>query len=148
MSKFRGVKTNNSFFYAKCELRKNALKKHKNAKVIEFFCGSGVMYNAVYRNVETYKGIDIEKFNDDRDTVKSDCLSFVKNNDVSSFNVFDIDAYGSPYEVLSEIVNQKPVNDILTFIITDGIAMDLRMGRVCKGARELSGINKHVLKKS
>ena len=59
----------------------------------------------------------------------------------------DIDAYGSPYEILSCIINRiDKKHDKYGFVITDGVSMDLRLGRICAGIRALTGINHHIVK--
>jgi hypothetical protein len=149
MSKFKGVKTDNAKIKAKVSIREDILSRFDNPRVIEFFCGSGHMYQKVWIRSEKYLGIDIKKYFDDRDTVCADCTKAAMTIDLKDFNIFDIDAYGDPYGVLSVIIQR--INDRkkkTAFIITDGTSMDLRMGRVCKNIREMAGINCHILKRA
>lgn len=147
MSKFLGKKTNNSNYLAKSKIRESVLSHHQDvSSVCELFCGDGQMYKRVWVKADKYIGIDIKGFNDERDTVKSDCLTYVKENDITGYNIFDIDAYGSPYGVLNEILKQDIKSNLVSFIITDGIAIDLRMGKLCGDIQKLLGINSKIIK--
>lgn len=149
MSKFNGKKTNNAKTSAKKDLRQGVLSQMKIARVLEVFCGAGEMYNSVWNGAESYLGIDKVKFFDKRKTICGDAMKAVSTIDLSEFNVFDIDAYGSPYDVLCVILDRiqgdKPEYG---FCITDGVSMDLRLGNICKGIRQLTGIEHRVVKNS
>lgn len=139
MSKFRGVKTDNANVSAKKELREFALTLHKNPRVLEVFCGEGEMYRSVWHKSKIYTGIDKRKFFDERATICGDALKAMQLVDVNDFNIIDIDAYGSPYEIMANVAKNFS-GDELTLVITDGTNMDLKLGRVSAGLRELSGI--------
>lgn len=149
MSKFNGVKTDNAKITAKKEIREFVLSKMNNAFVLEVFCGAGDMYNDVWHNADSYTGIDKRKFFDKRNTLCGDAEKVLSVIDVDDFNVFDIDAYGSPYNCLDLILKRYIVkHKKIAFVITDGVAMDLRMGRISKGIRNILGIESHILKKA
>ena len=148
MSKFQGAKTDNAQISAKEEIRKKILSKIENPCVLEVFCGAGEMYQKVWANAEKYTGIDKRKFFDERNTICGDAEKAIRVVDLEQYNIFDIDAYGSPYNILSYIILNRRFTDQVAFVLTDGSAMDLRLGRVSKGLRELSGIKNHVLKKA
>lgn len=148
MSKFNGVKTDNAKINAKQDLRNNVLNFFAEKHVLEVFCGSGEMYRDVWHVADTYTGIDIKKQFDERNTICGDAVKAVSTIDLDCFNIFDIDAYGSPYDVLN-IVLSRYQGDAkrLAFILTDGINMDLKMGRICKGLRSLLDVDSKVFKK-
>lgn len=147
MSKFNGVKTNNAKTTAKKEIRDGVLDLFERSHVLEVFCGAGDMYKSVWSRADTYKGIDKVKYFDCRDTICGDAMKAVSTIDLTEFNIFDIDAYGSPYEILSCIINRiDKKHDKYGFVITDGVSMDLRLGRICAGIRVLTGINHHIVK--
>lgn len=149
MSKFKGVKTNNAKTSAKREIRMRALESISSPAVLEVFCGAGEMYESVWENANTYLGIDKVKFFDKRNTICGDAVKAVSTIDLSGYNVFDIDAYGSPYEVLDIVTRRmdKALGEYY-FVITDGVSMDLRLGRICAGLRAMTGIEFHVAKKA
>jgi hypothetical protein len=149
MSKFNGVKTNNAKVTAKEEIRNKAFNSlNEGHKCLEVFSGAGEMYEKVWHKCIKYKGIDIKKYFDKRDTICGDAEKIISTLDVSEYNIFDIDSYGSPYTILDIITKNTITSNKIAFIITDGCAMDLRMGRVCKGLRELTGITRHKIKKA
>ena len=148
MSKFQGAKTDNAQISAKEEIRKKILSEIENPCVLEVFCGAGEMYQKVWRKADCYTGIDKRKFFDGRHTICGDAEKAIRVVDINKYNIFDIDAYGSPYNIISYIVQNRVFDGETAFVVTDGSAMDLRLGRVSKGLRELSGIKNHVLKKA
>ena len=149
MSKFNGVKTNNAKTNAKTEIRLSVLSEIENPKVLEVFCGAGEMYKNVWHNSEKYTGIDKVKYFDERHTICGDAEKAVRLIDVNDYNIFDIDAYGSPYEILDYIVDKIDTsNKKIAFVITDGIDMDLRLGRVCAGLRKFIGYDFHIAKRA
>ena len=149
MSKFKGKKTNNAKINAKIELRK--IIDCEELAVLECFCGKGEMFYAVWKSASHYEGIDIEEQNDERIVHKGDCALMLKKLNLEKFDVFDIDAYGSPYECLQIIFKKIKKSKTYHFFITDGIDIDLRMGKIENFFGLLSGIkakklnNAHLL---
>lgn len=149
MSKFKGKKTNNAKTNVKEKLRLSILGVIDNPSVLEVFCGSGDMYNKVWNKADSYTGIDKIKYFDKRETICGDALKAVSSIDLTRYNIFDIDAYGSPYQVLQVIISRLDRSKKeFGFTITDGSSMDLRLGRISKGLRYFTGINFHVAKKA
>ncbi len=148
MSKFQGKKTNNAKTTAKTDLRSNILKAIKNPCVLEVFCGSGEMYQAVWNKADRYTGIDKVKQFDERHTICGDARKALRIIELSDYNIFDIDAYGSPYDVLDDILTLREISKPVGFCITDGIDMDLRLGRVCKGLRKFIGYEHNIAKRA
>lgn len=149
MSKFNGVKTNNAKTTVKADLRNELLDKIKQPKVLEVFCGAGEMYHQVWHKAEKYTGIDKVKYFDKRHTICGDARKALRLiDDLAEFNIFDIDAYGSPYEVLDDILKLADIQKPVGFCITDGIDMDLRLGRVCTGIRKFIGFEHHIAKRA
>ena len=149
MSKFKGVKTNNAKTDAKQKLRESVFLNMKNSNVLEVYCGSGEMYNAVWYKAEKYTGIDKVKFFDKRHTICGDAEKAIRLVDINDYNIFDIDAYGSPYEILDYIVGKIDLkNKKIGFVVTDGVDMDLKLGRVCKGLRRFIGYDFHIAKRA
>lgn len=149
MSKFNGVKTNNAKTNAKKELRMSVIENIPSPKVLEVFCGDGEMYRAVWKDAEKYTGIDKIKFFDERHTICGDAEKAIRLVGVNDYNIYDIDAYGSPYEILDYIVSKiDQENKKIGFVITDGVNMDLKLGRVCKGLRRFIGYDFHIAKRA
>lgn len=149
MSKFRGVKTDNRALDIKVKIRNDALSfLSDDASVLDVFAGQGEMYMHVWSKCKNYLGIDKKKFFDTRNLICGDNIKLIRTLDLNSFNVFDIDSYGSPYEILRYVV--ETINDgdqkKICFCITDGSSMDLKMGRVSQGLRFFTDIDFHILK--
>lgn len=134
-------KTNNAKDARKVSLRTDNISIIADKNVIELFCGKGFLYDNVYIKSKTYIGVDIKKH---KNNIVSDANEYVKKNDLSNYDIIDIDPYGNPYEVLFSI---NKIKDKTTFFITDGIYTDLSMGNVCKSIRMILDFNVHrVLK--
>lgn len=145
MSKFKGKKTDNGPKSAKKKLREIALNGIESPSVLEFFCGAGESFRAVWHNAKNYTGVDLKAFNDERHTICGDAISVAKTIDVDKYNIFDLDAYGSPYTVLDILSKRIKNYNKIAFIVTDGICIDLRMGNVCEGVQVLTGIKNRRL---
>lgn len=151
MSKFKGVKTDNGKNSAKLGIREYLLKYFEYSSVLDCFCGDGFMFDNVWHSADEYTGIDIKKFfTKKRKVICADNLKFLKVESIKKYNIFDIDAYGSPYEQLSIIIkkleNEEPKT--VGFSITDGTQIDLRMGRICKGMAEMTELSVNRIKKA
>ncbi|WP_141743460.1 hypothetical protein [Oligella sp. HMSC09E12] len=148
MSKFQGKKTDNAPITAKRDIRHEALNDISDPCVLEVFCGAGEMYRDVWHKANDYLGIDKRKFFDERKTICGDADKAIRLVDLNAYNIIDIDAYGSPYNILDYISIHQMRAGRVAFIITDGSAMDLRMGRISKGLRSLTGLKSHILKRA
>jgi len=120
-------KTDNSALNYKAELRKRFLPKE--AKVLDLFCGNGEMYRRAYKGrVKKYLGIDNEKIHSDRLCIKTNNIDYILENDISNFNVFDLDDYGSPWRVFY-IILRKLFEGIKIFYITDGLILKQKINQ-------------------
>ncbi len=109
----------NSALEEKAAMREKYLPKA--ARVLDLFCGNVEMYKRVYRGkAEIYHGVDKEKIHTDEICTLQDNIRYIKTNDISSFNVFDLDDYGSPWKLLYLIIKKVPPGNY-TFFITDGL---------------------------
>jgi len=105
----------------KINLRRKYLPK--NARVLDLFCGNGEIYKNVYKgNVKEYLGIDKEKVHSDKICIKTNNLFYVAKNDISYFDVFDLDDYGSPWKLLYLILKKYQGPEAI-FFITDGLKL-------------------------
>ena len=148
MSKFKGKKTDNGPKLAKKLLREIAIAGIDYPSVLEFFCGAGESFRAVWHKAQKYTGVDLKAFNDDRHTICGDVIDVAKTIDVDKYNIFDLDAYGSPYTVLDILSKRIKNYDKIAFVITDGICIDLRMGNVCSGVQSLTGLKNRRLRRA
>jgi len=124
-------KTDNSMEAQKAELRIKYLPE--NAHVLDLFCGNGKMYESAYRNrVIHYHGVDKEKVHNLDICTLADNINFISTNDITKYNVFDLDDYGTPWKLLYLIL-RKLHRDKVTIFITDGLVLRQKMaGTVTK----------------
>lgn len=149
MSKFNGVKTNNAKNKSKVTIRQIAFDSVNEKNVLDVFCGSGEMFNSVWKNAQIYQGIDNKITTHNKNVLIGDYLDCLRTIRVSDFSIFDIDAYGSPYKALNYIIDSLKSCGIkfekIAFVITDGIEIDMRMGNFESAFAKLANINlRHI----
>lgn len=105
----------------------------KKAVVLDLFCDQGEIYNKAYKGkVQFYLGIDNVKIHDPAICRLSKNTVFVAHNDISQFNVFDLDDYGNPWMLLYLIL-KKSTQAKLTIFVTDGLVLHSQVtGQVAK----------------
>jgi hypothetical protein len=133
---------------AKIEIRQRVLAQVKPAKVLDLFCGRGEMYRAVWRNAASYTGCDERPWD-----WKLDPPRFVADNrrllrclDLAQFNIFDLDAYGSPWEQAEIILHRRKwePGERGGIIVTDGSSLKLRWGQMPKALARIAGVTQGV----
>jgi len=134
----------NSFLGGKIALRRSLLEGVPDPSVLDLFCGSGTIYSSVYRDrVAQYTGVDSVKVHD-RDLCElQDNASWVLSNDIGAYNVFDLDAYGSPWLLalkIAEKVGRRP----WVLFATDGSFQHLSRTSDNRIARSILGIPKRM----
>lgn len=141
------MKTDNnaSALAAKVRLRLNVLAELNPARVLDCFCGAGEMYRQAWAQAAEYAGCD------ERPWSPADPVSrFVVDNrrllralDLQRFNVFDLDAYGSPWEQMMIIADRRrwAPGERGAVVLTDGSALRLKFGDIVPtpALRELLG---------
>jgi hypothetical protein len=114
----------NSAIDLKIEMRNRYLSP--NARVLDCFCGKGRIYQAVYQGkVQFYRGVDNQKIHSLVLCTVMDNIKYLASMDISEFNVFDLDAYGSPWKQMYLILKRSSQKEIMMFI-TDGLVMNLK----------------------
>jgi len=132
------TKTHNSpgALNAKVELRRNVIRELREAgqrvDVLDAFCGPvGEMYRHAWHDADSYVGIDeAYVFPDPRRRFVGNNLRIMRNIDLSGFNVFDFDAFGSPWDqmvLLAHLRAWKP-GELGAVIFTDGSDNKMRFG--------------------
>lgn len=118
-------KTDNSMAREKAELRIRNLPPRP--KVLDLFCGGGEMYRRAYcdRAVK-YLGVDKQSIHDPSLCVLGNNTVYVSRNDISGFNVFDLDDYGTPWKLIYLVLRKLPPGEI-TMFVTDGLVLHQKM---------------------
>jgi hypothetical protein len=114
-------KIDSSMENEKAQLRIRNLPE--KSQVLDLFCGNGEMYRRAYegRSIK-YHGVDKEKIHNPEICTLTDNMKYIKNNDISDFNVFDFDDYGTPWKLIYLTMRKLKPGEI-TMFVTDGLVM-------------------------
>lgn len=126
----------NSNLTAKIALRNHFLDMvPRPAHVLECFAGSKrELYHVCYES-EYATGLDLKTADK---ILKVDNKKFIASADLSQYNFFDLDAYGSPYELLLNIFHRRSVlKGEFVVILTDGMWCKLNYGAGSKLIRTM-----------
>lgn len=129
---------------AKALLRRNVLDEigADRARVFDAFAGRGEMWRHVWRKASWYVGCDQEYWSiDERRAFVADNRRVMRCTDLTTFNIFDFDAFGSPWEQAIIMAARRPVaaGERIGLVFTDGTNLDLSMGGLAAPLRELAG---------
>lgn len=129
---------------AKLKLRERVLAAVEPAHVLDGFCGLSDAPSArVWATAKSYHGCD-QRFEwpDPRRRWVADVHRLLRAIDLSSFNVFDFDAYGSPWTAMSILAARRcwTPGERGAVVITDGSSLKTRMGQMPVGMRHLLGV--------
>jgi len=124
-------KKDNSNEWLKAALRKKYLPTRP--VVLDLFCGHGRMYELAYKEKAAgYHGVDNKKIHDPAICTLTNNVVFIAHNDITKYNVFDLDDYGTPWKQLYLIL-KKLKRDEVTIFVTDGLVLCQKMdGTVSK----------------
>ena len=124
-------KKDNSMEREKAELRIRNLPAE--ARVLDLFCGSGEMYRRAYEGqVAYYHGVDKAKVHTPELCTLINNVVYVTRNNLSNYNVFDLDDYGTPWKLLYLILRKHPPGEV-TIFVTDGLVAHQKIdGNVTK----------------
>lgn len=135
-------------FRAKVDIRQRVLAAVPAPRgVFDAFAGSGQMYSAVWKDAEHYTGCDLKRQTDGR-------LMFCANNarvlrvvDLTQFNVFDLDAYGSPWEQAIIIADRRRVapGELVGLVLTEGAGLSYKANVVPIAISALTGLRAGVV---
>lgn len=127
----------------KAEIRRLVIQEIGEARVFEAFAGAGRMFGKVYKDhAAKYVGCDLRLIHDDRLAFVADNRRVLRSIDLSAFNVFDLDAYGSPWEQALIIAARRNVakGERIGVIITEGSGLFILQGGIPTAMRAIAGI--------
>lgn len=129
---------------AKVTIRRSVLVEigAEAARVFDAYAGAGEMFHAVWRAAADYVGCDKTWFQDERRLYVADNLRVLRAVDLGRFTIFDLDAFGSPWEAAIIIAARRRVEpgERVGIVLTDGSGLKIRQGGIPKGLAELSGL--------
>ncbi len=133
-AKRKAVNNHPAALPAKTDLRRKVIDTiGEEASVLDLFAGSGVIFRSVWVGARKYAGCDLEWHpNQDRLAYSCDNVRLLRHLDLGQFNIFDLDAYGSPWEQATIIAARRKCmpGEKVGVVLTDGSAMRARLGRV------------------
>lgn len=132
---------------AKIEIRKRVLEAigPGEARVFDAFAGAGTMHRRVWHDAAACVGCDTDWYRDDRLAYVADNRRVMRAIDLWTFNVFDLDAFGSPWEqclILADRRSPLQPGERLGLVLTEGSGLKLKMGSYPTAMRLLAGIRR------
>jgi len=107
-------------FKIKVKLRIENLPEKKTIKVLDAFAGDGLIWKEIIKQCpdKVFEIVSIDnKKGLNNDNIVSNNVYYILRNDISNFDVIDLDCYGSPFETLRAIFYNKKVNAIVFFTL-------------------------------
>lgn len=137
------MKTDNSYFEEKVQLRLDSLPNKKTVFVLDCFAGSGLIWDEVKnRTYKEIKVVSIEKEpGKNKKALAGSNLKYLNVLTLNQFDIIDLDAYGIPYAQLSIIFKKQYKGIIHVTAIQSG------MGQLPKGMIAELGYSENMLKK-
>jgi hypothetical protein len=129
---WRPAKRESTNIGAKVRIRENVLLAigADRASVFDAFAAAGKLHKAVWHRAHSYVGCDLQFFRDDRLAFVADNRRVLRCLDLAQFNLFDLDAFGSPWEQAYIIAKRRPMaaGERLGLVLTEGSALKLKFG--------------------
>lgn len=124
----------------KIEIRRHVLAAITPAAAFVFdaFAGTGSMFKHVWHEAAGYVGCDERWHNDERCAFVADNRRVLRVIDVSRFSIFDLDAYGSPWDQLTIIAARRRLvpGEQLGLVLTEGTWLKTRAKDPVRGLRD------------
>jgi len=122
-------------------IRKQLLQKISSPYILECYAGYGVIYRECYKD-HPCVGLDLKPIDDGRVIISIDNRKFLKSTDLGKYNVFDLDAYGSPWQQWLIILKRRQfkAKESVAIFITDGLDFKMRMSSLPSGLRPYVGL--------
>ena len=133
---------------AKIQIREHVLAAlSPGAVVFDAFAGTGQMHDAVWQHAARYVGCDERWHHDGRCCYVADNRRVLRCIDLAPFTVFDLDAYGSPWEQALIIAARRPkltAGGRLGLVLTEGTSLHTRFSSIPGAMREAAGLRPSV----
>jgi hypothetical protein len=132
---------------AKVDIRSRVLAAvGAGARVFDAFAGAGEMHDAVWRDAAGYAGCDQRWFRDDRLCWVADNRRVLRSIDLAPYSIFDLDAWGSPWEQALIIAARRAVvpGEKIGMVLTEGSGMRMKQGHLPKALAQIAGLDWHV----
>ncbi len=130
---------------AKLEMRRRVMELVEPAHVFEGFCGpvaTGGMSEA-WSGAAAHVGCDLRyAWPDPRERYVGDTHRVMRSIDLARFNVFDLDAYGSPWTAMMILLARRSwaLGEVGAVVLTDGLGRKSKFGTPPRVVAELLGM--------
>lgn len=132
----------NSNVELKIAVRRAVVSEIEHWRVLDLYCGSsGMMYQHIWHEAETYLGIDKDKPHNLAPTLRMRAEVASQHFDLDAFNIFDVDCYDSPWLVARRIVRRRGPGKF-ALILTSGESRGMRNGDTNELIRSTLGLSK------
>ena len=127
----------------KVALRRHLLATVPQPRVFDAFAGSGKMYRQVWQEAQAYCGCDLKWYRDSRSVFVAKSERVMRTIDLSAFNIFDFDAYGSPWLHVQILAARRRIakGETIGLCLTDGCGLKLKMGQAPAALAELCSLS-------
>lgn len=136
---------------AKKEIRLQALAAVPNPTVFDAFCGDGGMFRAAWYRATKYVGCDLRFWPpqqaDTRRRFVADNMRVMRAIDLQEYNIFDLDAYGSPWEHMLVLASRRKwaPKEVGAVILTDGTNLKMRFGQLPAAIQQLLAADSNAI---
>lgn len=131
---------------AKIDIRRrvfDAVKEAGPVAVLDVFAGGGEMHRAIWREADRYVGCDKRYFPDDcRELFAADNRRVLRAIDLADFNLFDLDAHGSPWHQATIVADRRKLkaDERVGFVFTEGDGLSYKANNVAHAVTHLIGL--------
>lgn len=128
---------------AKIQMRERILEQIQPARVLDLFCGHRHLWEAVWRHAGSYVACDAAPWAiGEAPRFACDNRRLLRCLDLAQFNVFDLDAFGSPWEQMVILAARRrwKKGELGALAITDGSTLKTRWGGLPNAMRILCGL--------
>jgi hypothetical protein len=129
---------------AKVNIRELVLAAVGEASVFDGFAGEGQLYRRVWHRAKNYVGCDLDWYRDERLLYVADSRRIMRAIDLGRFNVFDFDAYGSPWEHVVILCARRTVRpgERLGLVLTEGSRLKIKFGSLPHALADLASFRR------
>ena len=113
------------------------------ASVFDAFAAAGELHKAVWHRACNYVGCDLQFCRDDRVAFVADNRRVLRCIDLALFNLFDLDALGSPWEQAYIIAKRRQAapGERLGLVLTEGSGLKLKFGGMPEALAYITGVD-------
>ncbi len=127
---------------AKVDIRRRVMSEIGEARVFDAFASAGEMYSAVWKDAKSYTGCDQKYARDGRLMFVADNRRVMRAIDLKTFNLFDLDSYGSPWEQAIILADRRRLapGEKIGLVLTEGSGLSFSVNLIPVAIRTLAGI--------